>query len=85
MRLSTSALIVGLAIFGLPLSALADCTAFSPDGPACAASKPKLQVDFAKLVADKVQAEKMLERLRQAMRYCSAIVTSSARPTREGG
>jgi hypothetical protein len=67
MRLSTSAFIVGLAILGLPLSSFADCTVFSADGPACAAAKPKLQVDLAKLVADKVQAEKMLERVRQAM------------------
>ena len=59
MRWFTSVLIALLAVLGAPVAAHADCTLFSPDGPACAAPKAKMQVDFAKLSATNEQAQKM--------------------------
>ena len=59
MRWFTSALIALLPVLGAPVAAHADCTLFSPDGPACAAPKAKMQVDFAKLAAAKDLRERV--------------------------
>ena len=67
MRRLTSTFIVLLAVLGAPIAAHADCALFSADGPACAAPKAKMQVDFAKLAAANEQAEKMLAEAQRAL------------------
>ena len=67
MRPLTSALLVILTVSALPMTARADCTPFSPDGPACAAPKAKMQVDFAKLAVANEQAQKMLADAQRAL------------------
>jgi hypothetical protein len=62
-----SSFIVLLSILGAPLTAHADCTLFSPDGPACAAPKAKMQVDFTKLAAANAQTQKMLDEAQRAL------------------
>ena len=67
MRPFASAFIVLVALVGAPRAAHADCTLFSPHGPACAAPKAKMQVDFAKLAAANEQARKMLADAQRAV------------------
>ena len=67
MRPLTTSFIVLLVVLGAPLAAHADCTLFLPDGPACATSQSKVQVDFAKLAAANEQAQKMLAEAQRAM------------------
>ena len=67
MRPFTSAFIVLLAILGAPRAAHADCTLFSADGPACAAPKATMKVDFAKLAVANEQAQKMLADAQRAL------------------
>jgi hypothetical protein len=67
MRPFTSAFIVLLAVPGAPLAAHADCALFSPDGPACATPKAKMQADFAKLATAQEQAQKTPAEAQRAM------------------
>ncbi len=81
MRSLLSVVIVGLGVLAVPMTAHADCALFSPDGAACATSKAKLQVDFTKLAAARMQAQKTLADVQHAMAASVPTDCKMIRPT----